>query len=65
MCEKNVFMSERANAVVMYPFVIPSFVLLYSSCMHGNHISCSVANSSIYLTPVTATKKCGDFLKMS
>jgi len=65
MCEKNVCRSERANAVVMYPFVIPSFVLLYSSCMHRNDISCSVVNSSIYLTPVTATKKCGDFLKMS
>jgi len=58
-----VFMNERANAV-MYPFIIPSIVLYYSSCMYGNHINYSVANA-IYHIPVTATKKCGDFLKMS
>jgi hypothetical protein len=57
-------MSERANAVIMYPFIIPSFVLFYYTCMYGNHINCSVANSSVDNIPVTATKKCGDFLKI-
>jgi len=45
-------MIECANAVIMYPFVIPSFVLLYSNCVYGNQINCSFANSSVYLIPV-------------
>ena len=56
-------MSEHANAGIKYPFIIPSFVLLYFVCMYGNHINCSVVNSSVYLIPVTATKKYGDFLR--
>jgi hypothetical protein len=56
---KNMFMNEHVNAVIMYPFIIPSFVLLYSTCMYGNHINCSVDNIL-----VTATKKWGDLLKI-